>query len=199
MTLEQIRTDDLRELFFTAEAGAALATVDGGQVSVLRTPVTELPGGADEPDRRTMTMLVHAQDLPRPVLGQALDIDGERWLVGESEVQCNVLTLKLFDELGGSMRYAVEGIATTLVRPDGSEIPARIILERAGRVEATHGDHQQAVVKALRADFPQPPEGRLEADGMQWRLGEVLGRADGTNRYQWAVLAMAESRLWAGK
>ncbi|WP_018126135.1 hypothetical protein [Desulfovibrio oxyclinae] len=100
---------------------------------------------------------------------------------------------------GYASRYLRRGIATTLVRPDGSEIPARIILERAGRVDATHGDHQQSVVKVLRADFPQPPEGRIEADGMQWRLGEVLGRADGTNRFQWAVLAMAESRLWAGK
>lgn len=60
-----------------------------------------------------------------------------------------------------------------------ASVPCSVRFQFAGRVDVGHGAQDQAVIKVLWEDFPQSPTGIFMVNGVQWKVLEPAGEADG--------------------
>lgn len=59
------------------------------------------------------------------------------------------------------------------------QVPCLIRFEYAGTIGVDHGDQEKAVIKVLWEHFPQHPTGVFKVDGVEWKVQQALGKADG--------------------
>lgn len=88
-------------------------------------------------------------------------------------------------------RYALNGVDAVYLETVGGEpLEIAVIFEDAGQNPDETGTWHRAVLKVLKSEFPEvPPVGAtFTLSSQEWTVIAPLGKADGTNRHQWAVL-----------
>lgn len=77
-------------------------------------------------------------------------------------------------------RYAAHGVPAVFVPADGgADVPCTVRFEYAGQIEVAHGKQEQALVKVLWTDFPEPPEGVFLINEVEWTVLAQAGTVDG--------------------
>jgi len=79
-------------------------------------------------------------------------------------------------------------------------VPCRVRFEYAGQADVGHGSQDQAIIKVLWDAFPQLPTGKFIIDGVEWKILEPAGKADGHREgVQRALLCGSGRKFSVGK
>lgn len=72
--------------------------------------------------------------------------------------------------------------------------------EEMGVERIQHGDRRDAVVKLLRSEVVTLPtrDATIVLDGVTWRVERLLGSADGTSEWVWALLCWTDRTMAIG-